>query len=282
MRGENAVVQLAEKFCRREAALELAFLRPGADDDFAAGQIERQERRQVLFDGDPAHGHEDRPRKIEIDRAIGPEQIDVDAARPHAEIAKAAFGKLGHQRRRRHHGHRGGGMKTPQHVVDPLLRDRRARRDIFGKARRVARRERPAVSDAVGPHRMADRAFGRDMNCVGARRLDALGDAFSARHGEPQARIGRHRESPKPVGRQEIDLDAEFGGGARQRAQRPHHAVDLRTPSVRRDQDFHRGDFRPASCGRHVFESHATDNCDFISHSCDGHESPRAIFGSAT
>ena len=153
-------------FAAGKAPLELPLLRSGADDDFAAGQIEREERRQVLFDGDPAHGHEDRPRKIEIDGAIRPEQIDVDAARPHAEIAKAALGKLGHQRWRRHHRHRGGGMKAPQRVVDPLLRDRRARRDIFGKARRVARRERAAVSDAVGPHGMADRAFGRDMDRV--------------------------------------------------------------------------------------------------------------------
>ena len=92
------------------------FLRPGADHDLGARQIERQKRSEVLFDRDAADGHEDRPRKIEIDGAIGTEQIDVDAAGPHAEIAEAALAEFGHQRRRRHHGHgrppRGNGRST--------------------------------------------------------------------------------------------------------------------------------------------------------------------------
>src|SRR5580704_10932923 len=39
MRSENAVVQHAEKLCVGELALELRFLRSGADDDLGAGQI---------------------------------------------------------------------------------------------------------------------------------------------------------------------------------------------------------------------------------------------------
>ena len=165
--------------------LSSALLRPGADDNLAAGQIERQERRQILFHGDPPHGHEDRPRKIEIDGAVRPEQIDVDAAGPHAEVAEPAFRKLGHERRRRHHRDRGGAMETPQRVVDPLRRDRRARRNIFRKPRRVAGRERAAVSDAVSSHRMADRPFRCDVDRVRPRRLDPFGDAPASRHGKP-------------------------------------------------------------------------------------------------
>src|SRR5580704_12844560 len=60
MRSENAVVQHAEKLCIGELALELGFLRAGADDDLGAGQIEGEERFQVFLDGDPTDRHEDR------------------------------------------------------------------------------------------------------------------------------------------------------------------------------------------------------------------------------
>ena len=214
MRGENAVIEHAEELGVGEFALELVFLRPGADDDLGAGQIERQERFEILLDRDPADGHENRPRQVESDGAVGAEQIDVDAARPHAEIAEPALVELGLQRRRRHHGDRRGGMEPAQDRIDPRCRDRRARRNVFGKARRVARGERPAVAPAIGPHRKADRPFGRDMDGVRLCRFDALGDAAPARDGEPQPGIGRHRERREPVRRQELDGDAELGGGA--------------------------------------------------------------------
>ena len=45
MRGENAVVELAEKLCGRKPAFEFGLLRAGADDDFGARQIERKKCR---------------------------------------------------------------------------------------------------------------------------------------------------------------------------------------------------------------------------------------------
>src|SRR5208283_4002458 len=89
MAGKNAVLQSAKKFGIGKAAFELRLLRAGADDNPGAGQIERKESFQVLFDGDAAHRHEDRTGKGKIDGAIGVEQIDVDAAGPHAEIAES-------------------------------------------------------------------------------------------------------------------------------------------------------------------------------------------------
>src|SRR5262249_10466822 len=76
MRGENAVVELAEKLGGGETALKLGLLRPGADHNFRARQIERKKSWQIFLDRHPPYRHEDRPREIQIDRAIGTEQID--------------------------------------------------------------------------------------------------------------------------------------------------------------------------------------------------------------
>ena len=95
MPGERSVFQRTEKFCVGKVLFELRLLRARADDDFGAGQIERKESFQVFLDGDAANGHENRPRKVELDGAVGTEQIDVDPAGPHAEIAEAALGQLG-------------------------------------------------------------------------------------------------------------------------------------------------------------------------------------------
>ena len=97
MRRQRAVLQLPEKFRLREAALQLVFHRALADHDLGARQIERQERVEVFFDGDAPEADEDRPRKARIDGAIGPKQFGVDAARPHAEIGKAALAQFAHQ-----------------------------------------------------------------------------------------------------------------------------------------------------------------------------------------
>ena len=49
-----AVLQQPEKLGVRKPPLQSRLLRAGADDDFGAGQVERQKRFEVLFDGDAA------------------------------------------------------------------------------------------------------------------------------------------------------------------------------------------------------------------------------------
>ena len=110
---------------------------PCADDDLGAGQIERKKRFEVLLDRDPPDADEDRARQIEIDRAIRPEQIGVDAARPHAEILEAAPAELGHQRRRRHHRDGRGRVEAPQRRVDPGLAGSATRAEMYSGNRVV-------------------------------------------------------------------------------------------------------------------------------------------------
>ena len=138
------------------------------------------------------------------------------------------------------HDHRGSGMKVPQHRVADAGRNHGADGDIFRKARRIGRRERELAAAAIGAHRPADRTFGRDVDGVGRRRLDPARDLAPVRQRDAQARIGRHADGRKSVGRQEADVGAERRGAAGQRGQRADHAIDLRMPSVGRNQYPHR------------------------------------------
>ena len=190
MRGEDSILQRAEKSYIGKALFELRLLRPGANDDFGAGQVKREESFEVLFDGDPADRHEDRAREAWIDGAARVEQIDVDPAGPHAQIGKPALTKLGPQRGRGHHGHRRSGVEPTQDGVDRRLRNRQSGRNVFRKARRIAGRERQSVAAAIGAYGKADRSFGGDMDGVGSCGVDALGN-FPSGSATPNANPDR-------------------------------------------------------------------------------------------
>jgi len=64
-------------------------LRPVDDDDLVARQVEREERRQVLLDRDPAHVKEHRAREWSVLPRLGPEAVEVRAPRQRTEIAEA-------------------------------------------------------------------------------------------------------------------------------------------------------------------------------------------------
>ena len=68
MRGQIRALLFAEKSGLRIAALQLGRLRSVADHDLGSRQVQREKRLEVLFDRDAAHGHEDRPRQIELGR----------------------------------------------------------------------------------------------------------------------------------------------------------------------------------------------------------------------
>ena len=195
MRGQIRAGLFAEKSDTRIFVLERRLLRSVADHDLGSRQVERKKSFDILFDGDAAHGHEDRARQVELERVIRIEKFGVDAAAPEAELAKAARGELVVKRVRRHHRHGGGRMKTPQHRIAHRRRNDGADRDIFRKARRIGRREGKPAAAAIGPCRPADRPLGRNMNRVGGGRLDPARDLAPVWQGNAQARIGRHRRT---------------------------------------------------------------------------------------
>ena len=94
MRRQGFAFQLTEKVGIRKATLKLERLRPLADDDLRAGQIERQERRQILFHREAADADENRSGQIDCRGALGAEEVGIDAARRHRQMREAAIAEL--------------------------------------------------------------------------------------------------------------------------------------------------------------------------------------------
>ena len=113
MSGELAVLPAARGTSRRETA---AAARPPAGPSpittLVPGRSSERNASRFFSTAIAPDADEDRARQIELDGAIGAEQIGVDAARPHAEILKSALAQLRRQRRRRHHGHGRGAHES--------------------------------------------------------------------------------------------------------------------------------------------------------------------------
>ena len=189
-------------------------------------------------------------------------------------LPKPRRAEFGHQRWRRHHRDGRGGVEAAQRRVDPAFGDRHARRDVFGKSRRIARGERPAAPFGNRPAPCSRSAL---RSRCGSRpawpaRCGARSACGSAAPGAIPDRSAPER-CGKPSGRQEVDADAERLRAARERGQGAHHAVDLRMPGIRRDEYPHQADLgRPRSVGWRG--NRMRQHCDFMSQSCDYRRSP--------
>src|SRR5690242_12400652 len=91
MGGQCFPLHLTEKVGIRKTALQFARLRPVAKDDLRAREIEREERRQVLFYREPPDADEYRAGQIERCGALGPDEVGIDTARPRRQTRKAAM-----------------------------------------------------------------------------------------------------------------------------------------------------------------------------------------------
>src|SRR6516225_549790 len=76
-------LQLTDEMGIRKATLQLACLRPVADDDLRTRQIERQKRGQIFFHCEAADTDENRAGQIDCRGAFRPEEVGIDAAGPH-------------------------------------------------------------------------------------------------------------------------------------------------------------------------------------------------------
>jgi hypothetical protein len=72
-------------------------------------------------------------------------------------------------------------------------------------------------------------------------RADQLADSLGAGEGKPDFRIGRRRDGVELVGADHHEFMAELFARRDQVGERHDDAIDLRTPSVRDDADFHAG-----------------------------------------
>ncbi len=228
-----------QEFDRGITAGKLGPLRSIPDHDLGAGQLQREKCLEIFFHRDAADIHEDRSRQIELGHVVGGEEVGIDPAAPGAESAEAARRQLFPERLGRHHRHRAGCVKAPEHFVAPGDRDDGTHSDVFGKACRIGRRELQLPAAAIGAHGPSDRAFGCDVNGVGGRGFDSARDFPLVRQRNPQSRIRRHAHRRKAVGDKELNPGAKRRCARGQRRQRADDAVHLGMPCVGRDQDPH-------------------------------------------
>src|SRR5205085_854159 len=98
---------------------ELRELRAIADDELRAWEIELQKRFDVLFDGDAADVEMNGARQIEPVFRTWLKELDVNAARPQAQVSEAAAFELALERARRDHHRRCRRMKPAQSAICP-------------------------------------------------------------------------------------------------------------------------------------------------------------------
>jgi hypothetical protein len=75
------------------------------------------------------------------------------------------------------------------------------------------------------------------MDMLGPGRLDMPRHGAKAGEGNPDFGIGRHRQRPEALGRQEghgMPCPGQFAADA---FERPDHAIDLRSPRIGDDED---------------------------------------------
>ena len=78
-------------FASGKLCLSFASCGPEPMTTLVPGRSSERKRFEIFLHGDPANGHEDRAGKVEIDGAVGTEEIDIHPAGPHAEIGKSAL-----------------------------------------------------------------------------------------------------------------------------------------------------------------------------------------------
>src|SRR6185437_9486959 len=102
---------------RRIFAFELGARGAVADHDLAAGKIEREERFDVLLDGNTPDIEPDRTRERQVGAFYRAEFVDVDTARPDARVGETVRFELAPQSVRRHHHRVSGRMKPAQQAI---------------------------------------------------------------------------------------------------------------------------------------------------------------------
>ncbi|ABA51161.1 hypothetical protein BURPS1710b_1413 [Burkholderia pseudomallei 1710b] len=238
--GELRLRQHAEVIRLRIARFELGERGALARDPFRAGQVELQERLDVLLDRDAADIQEDRPRGVEHLRFDRPEDVEIDAARPQHDVVEAeALEVVLDDGRRRHHGERRA-VEPPQEAIGRRERHAEARLHVFRKARVVRGRERQLARARVAARGEPERAFGRDVQRVRLERVQALAQPPVRQDRQADFGIGRAGHRAEFERRDELDAVAERGELACRALERAHDAVDLRLPRIGDDHDFHR------------------------------------------
>ena len=201
-----------------------------------------EERLEVLLDCDPADIELYRP--IEPDhcrmrRETRVERGEVDAPAPMLHLGQAVRDQRFADRRGRGEDRLARRVEPADVAPDPFGGHARARRDVIGELGVIGRGERHVVAQAPAPGGDAERAFGSEVNRVGAKFLEHGADAAGAGEREADLGIRGTRQGIESVGRDHLDpvpLPLQHGAN---RLERADDAVDLGFPGIGHDGDAH-------------------------------------------
>ncbi len=163
----------------------------------------------------------------------------IDAARPTHQTLKPTFVEIVGNRGGGYHHPRAGIVEAAQQRIGDCFRYPGAGGNIFRKPCVVARGERALRPQAIAARGKAHRAFGRDVDMIDRGSLQPSRYRPAACQRKPDFGVGRQRNRSETLRRQKLDFGAEFAQRAGHGFERANHAIDLRLPSIRRDQDSH-------------------------------------------
>ncbi len=240
-RRQLGVRERSGKHHVRMARPELREKRAAAHHHPESGQVEVEERLDGLFHSDPSDIQEHRPGqpvlRCPIAARLRGEALEVDAARPRHEVAEAAPGQLAPQAVRRHQCSRRRVVEPAHHPVGQPERQTGAGVEVFGKAGVERGGEAEAAAQGPAPCCGAERPFGGDMQPVRPEPGDDPRQPSSRQQGQPDLRIGRAGQGAEPVWSHHLDRVPHRPQLGRDGGQGADHAVHLRRPGIRHDQD---------------------------------------------
>src|SRR5579885_2540922 len=214
------------------------------DHYYCSRKIERKKGLEIFLNRDPADAEKNRARKMNRFFRPWPEQAGIDAARPLHNAFKAAHRQLLRKGGRRDHDAIARAVKPPEITPYPALGYGTTRRDVSGEIGVEACREADAMLAAIAAHGESDRTLRCDMDSVRPKLGHFVPHRLESRQGEFDFWIIRQQYTWKALGRQKGHIRAEFPRAVRGCSQGSDNAVDLRVPSIGRDQNAHQ-----AACG---------------------------------
>ncbi|CPM42256.1 Uncharacterised protein [Bordetella pertussis] len=224
----------------RKLPAQAGFVGAAAHDHLAARQRQRQEGIQVLLARHAAHAEKQRARQLgqEIARP-GRETARIDAARPYLQIAQAAP--------RHDVAHGGRGYQDPlRRPVEPAQvaprqarRNAHARLQVVGKHRVERSGEAPAAAQRHAARGQAQRPFRGDVQRIGHDIAQHAAQLAPRLQAQAQVRLGRRRHGTAALRADHDQLVPPILQQALHGGPGTDHAVDLRMPGIRDEDDAH-------------------------------------------
>ena len=203
------------------------------------GQVEIQERLDVLFHGYPSHVHGQRPRPRQEGLGTRLEQVGIDAPGPDSEVAETPFTEVIGKGTGRHEGAGRAAVVPPQVAVGPAHGKRNPSPKVFREEGVERCGEGDPDPPAKGAGGVSEGSLGGYVDGVGPGLAQYPLDPFLRKERQTDGRISWAGEGREIQGRYEDRFVPQLLQSRAGLLQRTHDPVHLRFPSVGDDRDLH-------------------------------------------